>query len=232
MKTENFSLTGASGVWSRNGIIRVLRYDEGDAGGPTPLIRVTSASGSDVDVEMKPGRLITLKEPINGLVIRNLSGASITGKFTWGDGNVEDNTFSGTFDLTLATINALINAKYNTRPEASNGNFQDASTLVANTPLTVFAPGVNTNGAILLSAHCFDAAINLPQVFIAKATPPASTTDGEVVFASTALGATATAYMGGVLPSPQFIAAGKGLYFIGAQGGSVGSTRSARYRLL
>lgn len=36
------------------------------------------------------------------------------------------------------------------RPEAPTGFFNDGSTIVANTPLTVFTPASNVNGAILL----------------------------------------------------------------------------------
>lgn len=120
----------------------------------------------------------------------------------------------------------------NVRPDTPTGFFSDSSTIAANTPLTVFTPASNPNGAILLSAYCYDSAINTSQVFIAKSSAPGSITDGEVLMAGTTMGGSATLYMGGFLSYPQFIPAGKGLYFIGSQVGATGQTRSARYRIL
>lgn len=238
MKTEKFSLASPTDVWKKNGIIRVLKYDEGDAGGALPLIRVTSMSGSDIDVEMKPGRLINLREPINGLVISNLSGAPLTGKFTFGDGGVEDNTFSGSFDLTTATINALINAKYNTRPEAPGASFVNAAAVTVNAPITVFAPGLNTNGAIVYAAEIAwaDAANSPTQVFLSKSgIAPASVDDGAILLASALVVSVSGNYVGaGRLPQSQFVSAGEGLYFISnnTMGLSTLNRRSCRYRLL
>lgn len=236
MKTENFSLIGAGAVFMRQGIIRVLRYDEGDAGGPVPLIRVTSMSGSDVDVEMKPGRIINLKEPINGLVIRNLSGANLTGKFTWGDGSVEDNAFSGIFDLTAATINALINAKYNTRPEAATGYHNSTGAVAVNTAVQVFSEASNTGGVLLLSCDVSDSGANyLRMALLAKAgAAPATMQDGEpVLVAGPIYSANSNpTTLRASLQESQLIPAGLGLFFISDTGVSAGCTKAVRWRNL
>jgi hypothetical protein len=135
-------------------------------------------------------------------------------------------SITGTVEIGATSLAALA------RPDAATGFFSDSSTIVANTPLNVFTPAANTNGAILLTAYCADSGINTAQVFIAKTSAPTSFTDGEVLMASTSFMSTGTAYGYGFLPSPQFIHAGKGLYFISSQAGAAGQTRSARYRLL
>ena len=178
MKTEQFSIAGAGSVWIREGLVSVLRYDSGDAGGPTPTIRVTSLSGSDIDLEMVPGRIVKLPRPMGGIVIRSLAGAGITGKFTWGDGSVEDNTFSGSFDLTMATINALINAKYNTRPEAYTPGMVPVA--LAAGAVQILAPGANTNGFLVQELQVVGYATSGGLGFLlAKNGAPTAANDGD-----------------------------------------------------
>jgi hypothetical protein len=81
------------------------------------------------------------------------------------------------------------------------------------------------------------AAIQNHQVFIAKASAPASTVDGSVLLAAgTRSISTGPTYSGGwaTLTKDHYIAAGLGLYFMpsGTLGASASNNRSARYKLL
>lgn len=122
------------------------------------------------------------------------------------------------------------------RPEIATGFFSDISSLVANTPLTVFAPGANANGAVLLSADINDVnSVGSIQVFIHKASAPASVTDGAVLLqAKTSALPSASASLAGRSEYPQYIPAGQGLYFISSaiSPSGVYSMRSCRYKLL
>lgn len=151
MNTEIFSLTGLTGVFSRNGVMRVLRYDSGAAtGGVTPTIRVRSIPSGLFDIEMNPGRTVTLSKPANGLIITNISaGADILGKFTYGDGSVADDAVVGSVALDSATLAAIAANKV---PYQHTGSFSDAVAAVANTAQTIFAPAANAAGVILLGA--------------------------------------------------------------------------------
>lgn len=241
MKTENFSLASATAVQIFHTRTRVIRYDEGSGTG-TPLIRVRSLSTGEVDVEMKPGKLIKLPAAVDGIVITNLTANPITGKLTLGAGDVEDNNLSGTvtldsaslallesIDLNPATINSL------SHPIASTGSWSDGTGSLS-AVLTVFSPAANVNGAILLNAHAQDfIASSGIGAFIAKTSSPGTPLDGEVLSALLPVaGLSTTLYYAAKLGQPAYIAAGKGLYYIqnftGAAAGFV--ARSARYKLL
>ncbi len=122
------------------------------------------------------------------------------------------------------------------RPEAATGNFVDASTTVANTPITVFTPASNVNGAIVLSAGFteYGALVGSP-VFIRKASAPTTPIDGVIVLAITTRSANAsTEFVAASTPQSIFIPAGQGLYFITntAIAATIGTIRHASYRLL
>lgn len=120
------------------------------------------------------------------------------------------------------------------RPQMPEAHWKDTSTLVANTPLTVFAPGANVNGALIWSAQGYEnftSAQNL--VFIAKASAPANVADGEVIAQAIMRGVIAgTECMAVELLNPTRIAAGLGLYLIASSAGAAGRLRNARYTLL
>lgn len=119
------------------------------------------------------------------------------------------------------------------RPEESTGFFNDVSTIVANTPITVFTPAVNINGAVLLSAHMADIATAAQlQVFIAKNSAPANIGDGEIMLMSAPSAVGAAQYSANSLHEPMYIGAGKGLYFISSFAGAAGWNRNCRYKLL
>ena len=97
-------------------------------------------------------------------------------------------------------------------------SFKSISALAVNTPETVFAPGANTNGAIIHAINFTSAvAAGLPvAAFVAKASAPATVIDGDVIASLNYLAMGAVNVGGGNLNTPIKIAAGKGLYAISA----------------
>ncbi len=133
----------------------------------------------------------------------------------------------GSLALDTATINGLV------RPPLPTNTWSDSSTLVNNTPLTIFNAAANLNGAILWAAGSTDiASSNQRQTFVAKATAPASVFDGDVIVMSDVCQAAVDNALNCRLYNPQRIAAGLGLYFISSVNGVAGYGRHARYTLL
>lgn len=97
MKTEIFTCNAGNGqAWSADGLIKVIRYESGNAGGITPTIRIKSLMGNVYDLEMVPGRQVRLPEAVRGIVVQNISGAaSLSGKLTLGAGDITDNSIVG-----------------------------------------------------------------------------------------------------------------------------------------
>jgi hypothetical protein len=120
------------------------------------------------------------------------------------------------------------------RPEAISGSWTSVATLAANTPETIVAPGANTTGLILLSGsmQSFNAGGVPISVFIAKTTAPTTNTDGEVLCASQVTSYSSGNFLSGAnFEYPQFVPAGKGLYFICDQAlTAVYTNRSIRWR--
>ena len=132
--------------------------------------------------------------------------------------------------LDAATLAALDLMRLPLLPGA---NWKDTSTAVANTPLTVVAPGANVNGILIHKLESFDVNVNMTnQVFIAKASAPASVTDGEVIAQSLPLAVGTNVMLGIRRETPTRVAPGLGLYFISTTNGQANSLRSARYTLL
>ena len=206
--------------------------------------RIQSQTGAvDVVVEgfgSLPGLLTGqgIKDtPFKRLVIRDASGAGNVGKILVASQEFVDNrtygvqTISGgTLDLASTTIVQL------NRPQAQSGFFSDQSVIVANTPVTVFSPGANTNGALLLSADAnfYDNVNSGTSVFISKASAPASVIDGSILTGSFFTIVQTNAGTQIRLPKEQYIAAGQGLYFIAnhAMPSNTNSYRACRYKLL
>lgn len=142
-------------------------------------------------------------------------------------------TISGSVDLNAATLAAL--EQINVRPEAATGFYNTAGALAANTADTIFTAAANMNGAILLTASAYDQNSQYLSVFsfIAKASAPASNTDGQSLLDIVPKAhRTSDCSASGELNEAQFIPAGMGLYFIGNYATGVGHKRTARYKLL
>ena len=98
-------------------------------------------------------------------------------------------------------------------------SYKSLTPLLANTPDAIFTAATNVNGAIIHLAAFFNSnAVGATfGSFLAKATPPVSVIDGDVIVQTdniAALGASANFFASGSLKKPLFIAAGKGLFFI------------------
>lgn len=159
------------------------------------------------------------RDEFQRLTLRDLSGAPNSGFVIVADGTFVDDT-------------VIIQGAVNVRPEAASGNAKFAGALAANTPETLFAPGANVNGAVVLTANfsVFMAA-GSGCVFLAKNAAPTSNLDGELILTASSLSTGANNCEAGALPQAQFIPAGLGLYFISPVAIASG-VRAARWRLL
>jgi hypothetical protein len=173
--------------------------------------------------------------PFSRLELKDESGAPNTVTVLMSPAEFVNQVFSGSvvivgaLALDAPTINSL------NRPELPSGAWVNNATAVANTPLTVFAPGANVNGAVVWQASAVDAVASVAhQVFIAKASAPATVIDGEVIAQSlvTAVTPGVNVIVGIDLCNPRRIAPGLGLYFISGLAGTSAMMRSARYTLL
>jgi hypothetical protein len=108
------------------------------------------------------------------------------------------------------------------------------ATALQASPMVVFLPAANVNGAIIWSAEGSDAtsSTTLVQGFVAKNGVPASIGDGDVV-AQSEFSQSATAQIANIsMQQPRRIAPGLGLYFVTSQNGGGAWFRSCRYTLL
>lgn len=154
------------------------------------------------------------------LALADLSGSTNTGQILIASG-------AEMVDSTFQMIGAV-----SVRPESPSGNFTSRSANAANTPDAIFTPAANVNGAIVYAAGM--AVFNnttLPNAaFLAKNAAPATPIDGDLIL----LGLPAVSYGGfagvqATMPSPQYIPAGLGLYFIADQALNAGTQYSARH---
>lgn len=203
--------------------------------------RIQSATGAiDVTVD----GVGTLPDLLNGQGLKNVPFKRLTLKDKTGAANAGvilvafdefiDNRTYGVNDLSSGSLATL------RQPLAATGFFNDASNVTANTALTVFTPGSNVNGAIILNAAgswVDAAAAQQMQGFLAKASAPASVTDGSMILpiSTRAISNTPVHTLGNErIQAAQFVPAGQGLYFISSftVAGSVANSRSAQFRLL
>lgn len=211
---------------------------------PITKIELTDRSGglvSVIDAAMesdfvRPGRYETMR-------ITNGATAQIV-SFWYGSGDAGSRRFSGnvtgTVALDVATLAALEALDINpatlntiTRPLLPASHWSDASTLVANTPLTVFNAAANVNGAIIHSADAQDiASASFQQTFLAKATAPAGIADGAIIAMSKYWPISGNNVQNLTMQTPTRIAAGLGLYFISSLAGAANMLRTCRYTLL
>jgi hypothetical protein len=144
---------------------------------------------------------------------------------------------TGTVALDAATLAAL--EQINVRSEAASGFFNSAAALAAGTAETVFTAGANTNGAIVLSAftQIYEGGVT-PHIggFFAKATAPTTTSDAaaEPICVSHQITTGGTYIATGKTEQPQFIPAGKGLFYVDevATPANDYTRRGCRYKLL
>lgn len=135
-------------------------------------------------------------------------------------------------DTTLQLVGAV-----QVRPESHSGSFSQNGALTVNTAELIFSAASNSNGAIVLSADLcyFDGTTSAMQAFVAKASAPASVTDGVLILCSKPAILNTVTGGAGALAKEQSIPAGFGLYHIanGAIGtGITFSLRACRFKLL
>ena len=161
--------------------------------------------------------------PFQRLILRDLSGASNSGTILVGDSDFIDDTI-------------VLSSAINVRPEPITGNWKDTAATTANTAVQVFAAASNTGGAIIYQAAYSEMTSSAsPCAFLAKATAPANTTDGEVVLAggNSFYSNGSNDWVANELKTPQFVAAGLGLFYISPNSGIVSrGYRNCRYKLL
>jgi hypothetical protein len=80
MRTLNFSVSPALPAWTYNGVVSMIRYNEGTGDEP---INVRGASGSEFDFWMYPGDLCPLPQT-EGILISSPLGQTINGVITLG----------------------------------------------------------------------------------------------------------------------------------------------------
>lgn len=195
--------------------------------------RIQSASGPmNVTIEgagtlpsMQSGQGIK-DTPFDGLILRNTHTTSNSGSILVANEEFIDNRTYGVNDLSSGSLDTI------RRPLQATGFYATAAPLTANTPEVIFSAASNVNGAIILSANWTTTAGGaLITTLVANAVAPVSNVDGEV-FGSSEW--TASNFGSGCIQKEQYVAAGKGLYFISngtEAGGSIGF-KNCRFRLL
>lgn len=173
--------------------------------------------------------------PFKRLILRDTSGAANSGIILVGTEDFIDNrTYGvnsisgGSIDLTAATINSIA------RPVDQTGFFSDLSTPAANTPITIFSPGSNLNGALLLNANLQGTSLSsVYETMLHKASAPTSIADGSIVMVGEfrGTGSGGAFFTGNTLQEVIKIPAGQGLYCI-CNSPLTTAVRSARFRLL
>lgn len=167
--------------------------------------------------------------PFRRLTIFDASGAANTITILVAFEEFIDNRTYGVNDLSAGTLTTI------RQPLASTGFYAANGALAANTADQIFSPASNVNGAILLSASFSDVETNgFSAAFVAKTSAPTTINDGEVIDSSS-ITVAVTVGAGFIrLQKEQFIAAGKGLYFISGSPltANVYHNRAARFRLL
>jgi hypothetical protein len=114
------------------------------------------------------------------------------------------------------------------------GSYKSNTTMAANTPDTIFAPGANTNGAIVWSYQGFwySGANNPVGALIAKSVAPATVIDGDVIAVNESTISAGNFSSILKLQKPVKISAGKGLYYISTAGDVLYPLRACLYTLL
>lgn len=118
-------------------------------------------------------------------------------------------------------------------PIKFGSSFQSTTVAISGTAQTIVSASSNLNGMIVWDAEFSSAnatAISNATI-LAKATPPTTVIDGDVVVSGAYQGAGSNFVSVGKLRRPVFIPAGKGLYFI-AGTNETGAMKRVLYTLL
>ncbi len=185
-------------------------------------------------VYVTPGFIANV--PFTQIVIENAAQASKRLRIFYG----VDIDFQAGINAQVSITGGLALTQASITPHIEYGaSYKSITAMAANTPDTVFAPGANTNGAIIWTADLHMSAVNnnTPGVLIAKASAPASIIDGDILVLSkwnvANVFSSSSNYFGfeGKLSHPIKVAAGKGVYYI-CSGAETAAARGVLYTLL
>lgn len=218
---EYFELIDAPG-----GSVDVVLSDE--YGSQRGLMRQAEAS---FYLKATPFKVVQLTSPTTQVI-----------RFGYGSGEGGTRRAAGAVSIvgTVAVSGPLTDAQLRAAPvpartvEAAGASWINGGTFSGFQALTIFAAGANTNGAIILHMESQDAPAGyVLQTFVAKATAPATVTDGEVLAQSTVIAVAGSTIFSGIKrENPVRIPAGLGLYFVSNAAGVGGMLRNCRYILL
>jgi hypothetical protein len=111
-------------------------------------------------------------------------------------------------------------------------NYKATTTMAANTPDTIFAPGSNTKGAIVWNVYISgNGGGDSVFTVLAKTSAPSTYTDGDVIHVHASY-STSGNEINQPMTRPVFIPAGKGLYVINVNSVATINFRSVLYTLL
>ncbi|AOS79218.1 hypothetical protein Q5W_09705 [Hydrogenophaga sp. PBC] len=160
------------------------------------------------------------------LELKNELGAPNTVTLLMSPAEFVNQVFSGSVQITGGEVSTV--------PPLTETAWSQGGAVAAVTPLTIFTPAQNPNGAIVWSAEACDATASptIVQTFLAKNAPPTGVGDGDVVVQSL-FSQSATAQIANIsMPNARRVAPGLGLYFISSTAGGSAWFRSCRYTLL
>lgn len=167
------------------------------------------------------------------VIVEDASGAANAGSIIVGEeGFVDNRMILGS--ASAIALDAPTQAALN--PKSTTTYFGNAAALVANTPLTIFTPATNVNGAWVTGAelHTVGGAGRSICSVIAKTAAPANIIDGQVIVMSKIIIDGASPITSASLNQPKLIPAGWGLYLIAAAPTTVdpANNQNVSYKLL
>lgn len=171
--------------------------------------------------------------PFGRLELVDESGAPNTVQLLMTPAEFVNQVFSGSVNVVGALSLDTATMATLRQPLQPTGTANLTAALVANTAQQIVAPGSNPNGLIVLQGGFFmlNSGAGIYGNILAKASAPASITDGEIVVPGLPFPNGANLSCNAELKVPQYVAAGLGLYVIAQQASTLHHTH-ARWRAL
>ena len=184
-------------------------------GGNAIDISVRKSSGFNEVKGVLAGFGFRLAEDSRGQEFIFNSSVAQTVKIFVGDDEAIYNRLSGTVTINGGSLTGINSTVKTVNDGAAPGSYYANNTvLAANSPVAVFLPAANVNGAVIYDARFYSASggFTLPAL-IAKNGAPASNIDGNVLLMADAVANTTTRELCASLKNTIQIPAGLGLYF-------------------
>lgn len=197
------------------------------------FIQSSGNEAGEVPLYVSPGAIFNV--PFTKLRIENDAQAGKKIRIVYGvgvefqPGSVAQLTLAGDVALDAATLAAL--EYVSVRPEAPTGSWA-ISAAYAGGATNIFTAAANVNGAILLDASLssYNSGAATQSILAAKATAPASFSDGEILLSfNTGAG---SMQVPAHLQTPKYIAPGLGLWLYANSDSGFSPVKSARWKLL